>query len=337
MTTSSSTHVRTLPDTAEAWLARLHSPECNAHDHAAFEDWLAASPDHPSAYADAEALHALVAVAATSTVPAATPPSVLPTPAPRRAPRAQPRKWRVSVYAWAATLAVAVGATTWGWMAFKPVVPALYATAVGELRTVALADGSTLAMDADTTVRVSYERKRRHVELLGGRLQAQVAHDPTRPFEVWSGAGFVRALGTTFQVTRLGDATEVVLIEGRVLVDTRDAAAGRAIELQPLQRASYGADRDISHIEQTDLDTAQGWLAGRLVFRDRRLADLLLEVNRYSKDRIRLADPGLGEIRVNGAFDAHDQQSLVDALVRGWGLHATRDEANVISLSKAQH
>lgn len=330
-------HPHTFPDTAEAWLARLLSPECDAGDHAAFERWLAESPDNALAYADVEALHAMVAIATTGDEPVsiATPAAVAHASGRRSAARRH--RHRRPAFAWAATLVVAFGAAAWGWMAFKPVEPATYATAIGERRTVELADGSTLALDADTSVRVSYDDERRQIELHGGRLQADVAHDPQRPFEVRAGSGVVRALGTTFQVTRLGDATEVVLLEGRVLVDTRDAGAGSSIELQAGQRTRYGTDRQFSHIEAADLDTAEGWLSGRLVFKDRRLADLLVEVNRYSHDSILLADPALGEIRVNGAFDAHDQGSLVDALAKGWGLHATRGDTNVITLSKARN
>jgi len=45
------------PDSAEAWLARLHSPARSPQDEEAFERWRAADPDHAAAFAEVEYLH----------------------------------------------------------------------------------------------------------------------------------------------------------------------------------------------------------------------------------------------------------------------------------------
>ena len=42
---------------AEAWVARLDSPECTPQERAEFERWLDASPAHVAAYVEAERAH----------------------------------------------------------------------------------------------------------------------------------------------------------------------------------------------------------------------------------------------------------------------------------------
>ncbi len=316
------------PDTAETWLARLLSPECRSADHAAFEDWLAAAPGNALDYAEVERIHRLVASARPEIIAAAVPAS-------RAKPHAQRARRGLTRFAWAASLLLAAGAGFWAWSALQRPTTTQYATQVGEQRAVALADGSGLMLDTDTAVRVSYARTQRHVELLRGRVQANVAHDVGRPFIVASGAGSVRAVGTVFQVERRDDGTVVRLLEGRVVVETRDRS-DTALQLQPLQQLSYDREGRIGRVDAIARDEAEGWTQGRLVFRDQRLADLVAEFNRYSRNRLVLADPALEDIRISGVFDARDQAGLIEALRRGWQLQARRGDDGTITLYRAE-
>lgn len=319
------------PDTAEDWLARLLSPECGHNDYAAFEDWLAASPGNALAYADAERIHRLAGALAADPVLAGT------TRRPVASVRPVRRKRRLPALAWAAVLLLALGGGFGLWLGLQRAAPVGYATVIGEQRQVDLPDGSRLLLDTDSSVQVAYERSRRRVELLRGRLQANVARDASRPFVVVSGAGSVRALGTVFQVEQQDGTTLIRLLEGRVAVDThRTGADAPSLELRPLQQLSYDADGRLGAAESIDRSVAEGWTRGRLVFKERRLADLLAEVNRYSRNHLTLAEPALGEIRISGVFDARDQASLVEALHRGWGLQARRAANGEIALHAAE-
>ena len=81
-----------------------------------------------------------------------------------------------------------------------------------------------------------------------------------------------------------------------------------------------------------DIAQAQSWPKGDLVFRQQRLDDLLAQMNRYSRQQVRLADPELGALAVSGVFHVGDQASLVAALERGWSLRAVRNGDDEIVL-----
>lgn len=70
------------------------------------------------------------------------------------------------------------------------------------------------------------------------------------------------------------------------------------------------------------------------MFRERRLADLIAEVNRYSTVQLRLADPSLDELRVSGVFHVGDQTSLLEALRVGWSISARQASDHEIELSR---
>ncbi|MBW3551337.1 MAG: FecR/PupR family sigma factor regulator, partial [Proteobacteria bacterium] len=87
---------------AEAWLARLHAPDCSARERAAFEDWLAQSPTHIEAWLDAERIDAMARTLASDDLLRA---------AARQARRKTAgggplRRWRPAAAALAATLVV---------------------------------------------------------------------------------------------------------------------------------------------------------------------------------------------------------------------------------------
>jgi len=76
----------------------------------------------------------------------------------------------------------------------------IYATALGEQRSVRFEDGSTVELNSRSKIRVKYSKQERDVELIEGQALFHVAHDTSRPFIVAVGATRVRAVGTEFDV-----------------------------------------------------------------------------------------------------------------------------------------
>jgi|SRR5579872_111552 len=94
----------------------------------------------------------------------------------------------------------------------------LYATGIGEQRSIALADGSMIELGARSRVRVRLGQRERDVELLSGQALFRVAKDPSRPFIVVTNNAQVRAVGTEFDVHKRTTGTTVTVLEGRVAV-----------------------------------------------------------------------------------------------------------------------
>jgi transmembrane sensor len=93
-----------------------------------------------------------------------------------------------------------------------------YATDIGEHRSIALSDGSTVDLNARSKLRIEFSAGERLVVLLEGQALFEVAKDKSRPFIVKSGDATVRAVGTQFDVDRKSTGTTVTVLEGRVVV-----------------------------------------------------------------------------------------------------------------------
>ena len=114
----------------------------------------------------------------------------------------------------------------------------IYATALGEQRSVQFEDGSTVELNSRSKIRVKYSKQERDVELIEGQALFHVAHDTSRPFIVAVGATRVRAVGTEFDVYKRSNGTVVTVVEGRVAVYSAPqgllpSSGGDAAQLSP--------------------------------------------------------------------------------------------------------
>jgi len=228
----------------------------------------------------------------------------------------------------AAAATIVVGLALWiGVAVFRD--DSSYTTAVGEQRSITLADGSVIFLNTSSAVRVRYGQSARDIELIRGEARFQVAKSPLRPFTVATSVASVRALGTVFNVAMDNGGTQVAVLEGSVEVR----------ELQPL--ATPGAPADASRVTQMpqhnhlqltsgqraavtrkgiepdvgpSIESVNAWTQRRLVFRDMTLSEVIDQFNRYRRQPLVIDDPALGQMRVSGTFDPSDLDSLVGYL-----------------------
>ncbi|ARS26974.1 FecR family protein [Sphingomonas sp. KC8] len=316
-------------DEATDWFARLHAPDAD-QVRAEFEAWRA---DLANARAYA-AIEQVWAVTATGTVRGDQPPQ--PISLPPRSP------WRR--YALAATLAiVAIGLafllTGYGISSVRPVPAATrYVSDVGEIRTIDLADGSTVTLDTASRFEVDYSDRERRITLYSGRARFAVAHDAARPFIVSAQGKSIVARGTIFDVRIDQGAVEVTLLEGAVDVERRSAGAAphRIARLVPGQRVKLDENASSAAVEPAG-DSAREWPSGLLPAHGLPLSQLVEEANRYSRQKIVLADPALGSLRVSGAFRPGDAEALASKLSAALALSATERADGKILLARQQN
>lgn len=223
--------------------------------------------------------------------------------------------------------------------------PVSYATEIGERRVVALADGSRISLDSDSDVDVRYSKASRAIVLNKGRARFDVAHDVTRPFTVTAGTKTVVAVGTSFNVERLGSTVLVTLIQGHVLI--KDAAVPQPTVTviakpvpSPQRPISLVAGEQLVAVQDVkpvvapaDLTDATAWEAGHLVFRGEPLSEAVERVNRYTEHPITV-DPSAASIRISGVFNAGDVGSFVSAITGYFPVQATTDANDTITLQR---
>lgn len=312
---------------AAEWLERLK--EAGPHDRAEFNRWLRESPRHvreillattwdtalgnmdPDRRIDVERL---IAEASVNVVPVRS--SHSQTVHGRGVPS---WPWTVSLGFGCAALVAAV--ILWSGAVSSLLFPDRYATSTGEQRAIQLADGSVVALNTQSNVRVELSRYGRDVYLNAGQALFAVAHDANRPFRVHIGEAVVEAIGTKFDVYRRSDRTDVAVIEGRVEIDTEAprTSAGTEPQLGPQlgvgQMSSIVADGRVTAPQKVEVGDIGAWQQRRLVFRSTTLAEMAAEFARYNRSPvIVIEDKELQARRFSGVFNADDPESLVTFL-----------------------
>jgi len=341
-----------LPDQAAGWAALLHCGEATERDREQFARWLDRSEAHVRAYARAEQTWRDLGLAAERFVQPVHPRTavrmaggeavVTPLDATRGgrrgvAPGPVRRRMLAGAGAIAASLLAAAGVWRIGF--YDPVATAAYETALGEVRTVALADGSRITLRPATALSTRLSKAGRKVELARGGAYFAVAPDPGRPFSVRSRATEIRVVGTAFEVLRRPDGVRVAVARGVIEVaqvpprDGEGAAATRA-RLRAGQQVLAGLDGTLGEVRAFEADSGLAWRQGRLVFRDARLAEVVAEINGYREDKVVLADPELAELRVTTALRTDETDKLLNALEATWPLTVTRTAEGVVIHAK---
>lgn len=286
-----------LSDEALEWIVRLHSGRADAADRDAFAAWRGQSAGHEHAAREAEAIWSGIGLAGDEVRRTE-----------RRAARA--RITRRAVLGGVAVAAAGTALHATGMLG--PHLLADHVTGIGEQRTVALADGSTVLLNAGSALSVDFGESVRWLRLHRGQATFTVASDAARPFVVAAADGSSRALGTVFDVDIRPLEVVVTVIEGTVGVTA--GPSGDAILAGVNQRVRYGAAGAPLPAEAVDADTETAWRRGKLIFDRRPLGDVVAEIERYRRGRIVIASDRLRRLEVTGVFDLADPDAILDVM-----------------------
>ena len=229
----------------------------------------------------------------------------------------------------------------------------LYATAIGQQKTIRLADGSALQLNTNSQIRLDYSGNYRDIHLLQGEAHFIVAKDKHRPFRVSAGNGLVQAIGTAFTVYLNNNDVEVTMTEGVVVLQSRQAKPANKVQadtLHDLGRLEVGQSAVIEDVRgeagvvesvqaifkdvsPQELERKLSWRKGYIVFKGAPLAQVVKEVERYSQLSIELTDPSMAPIKIGGQFRVGEVERLLESLEENFGLQVKRLSHNRVQLS----
>jgi len=341
---------------AAHWWELLDGDSASTSDHREFGDWVAKSPERVEAFLQTARLikaakSPLVKWPNTSAEvlirdAKASAKTVLPFSLPRSTTSVTVDQARhpSNRIAWAAAAVLLLGI---GLTLFVLEAPRVFTTALGEQRSVLLADGSRMTLNTASTVEVKMHKSSREIRLVQGEALFEVLHDAARPFVVHAGSAVLKDMGTSFNVDMRSSATTVTVVEGQVDVESvgENSAA----------QASYGAGEALGALilvanervvvtpagvgaPQHGINVAASvaWTQRQLMFEHRPLSEVAEEFNRYNKDRIEIESEELKRQEVTGVFEAEDPRSFVAFLasIPGVEIREGVNGAHVVTIHK---
>lgn len=189
-----------------------------------------------------------------------------------------------------------------------------HVTAKGEIRRIALPDGSVATLGPDSAITVAFGAGEREVTLLQGMSFFEVSPEGSRPFQARSGPVAAIARGTAFDMS--SDAGIVSLAIDAGTVETRiDAAAAMTLRLGAGDWMSFDPASEASERGHREPGQAGSWRENLIVAEREPVAALVARIGRWVPGRILIADPSIGAVRVSGLFDLGDPRRALEAAV----------------------
>ena len=223
-------------------------------------------------------------------------------------------------------------------------------------RQLTLSDGTVVQLNTGGEVLEQFTAAERRVHLVRGEAHFAVTKNPARPFVVRAGNVDVRAVGTAFNVHLQSAAVDVLVTEGVVQLNRPSAqvpvvtiaappdnlprlnANERAVvslaPTSPTSPASLAPAIVVTTATPDDIARTLAWQAPLLRLGGSTLAELVLEFQRRSGQRVILADPALASLRVGGRFRADDLAGFTQALATTLDLEVDQADDGTLVLRK---
>ena len=192
-----------------------------------------------------------------------------------------------------------------------------YKTDYAELKEVVLEDGSTVILNANSTLRLSdswISRNEREVFLEGEAYFNVVKTSDYKTFLVKIPGGMeVQVLGTTFNVNTRNESPSVYLESGQVVFHTDDDM----VTLQPGDRADYKKTTQKVEVSKESLDDAEVRLAWRnnlYIINDFQLTTIARDIEDNFGKQVIITDSTLATKRVTAKVPSRDIDVLLKVL-----------------------
>lgn len=297
-------------DAAVAWHVRLSADDMDEQDLSEFAAWLESDSANRAAFARVSGADLTLQALAEQSAPPGCALDDLPFVRVQRFAGSR-RGWMAAGGLLAACALVAV-------LIFRPgggATPTVYATAVGQLQTVTLSDGSTVTLNTATHLTVATDGDVRHVRLDTGEALFTVAKDQTHPFLVMAASRVVRVVGTVFDVRRDGGNVAVVVARGKVAVGPKRGTGGMTY-LSPGDRLTYVAAANSTALDRVDPTNAISWQNGYLIYENAPLSQVVVDLNRYFRSPVAIADSKTADLRFSGVLKVDDEAAILHRLTQ---------------------
>ncbi|MVM29198.1 DUF4974 domain-containing protein [Spirosoma sp. HMF4905] len=219
-----------------------------------------------------------------------------------------------SIWFWAASvlLALSIG----GYLSRGVIRYETYHTAYGETRTFKLSDGTTVALNANSTLRVPrwrFGQQGREVKL-DGEAEFSVSHLPNHQrFIVRTSTDFaVEVLGTEFVVYARDQRRKVILSRGQVKVLYQP---GKQLLMKPGDWIALSESGQLQRKITAQPAKFSSWKQHRFTFDQTSVAEICQLIHENFGLTVRVTDSTLAQRQISGVFKAEKPDELVDDLV----------------------
>lgn len=207
-------------------------------------------------------------------------------------------------------------------------------TGVGETKVVELADGSTITLNAQSTIEYpeTFNEAERKISLKGEAVFA-VTKDKNRAFIVDAKGVETKVMGTVFNIKAYSEEEKVTvtLLEGLVEVNGLD----KVFRLEPNQQTTYNLKRAIASKNEINATEVLAWQQGNLFLNETSFAELAGIIKRQFGITLSFQLESIAENTVSANFKQPKVDTIIATIcaLKGLQFKKKNDKEYIIGVS----
>ena len=186
----------------------------------------------------------------------------------------------------------------------------------GDIKTIILPDGSSVCLKQGAEVNysdskiLSFNRK---ITLVKGEAFFEIEKDHGKSFIVKTKDYNINVLGTKFDVNCNDNKTDVVLAEGKVLLNSFNKKQFDNIILKPGEMVSYQKEGS-PILKEVNPNIYTMWMEDKMEFKQFSINELAEVFKIYFNKTVIIRDPKIGEKRIGGSAPSDDFDLILKGL-----------------------
>ncbi len=230
---------------------------------------------------------------------------------------------------WGYALASAFAVLVLGLFLFRPAPQAVIPAAAG-VQAVVLPDGSraTLAPGATLSFRRHGFGRRDRAVAQTGKVYYSVERNESLPFEITASEGFVRVLGTRFQIETDDTGTAVDVVDGRVLFAAAPSGARKSVReedgviLTRGMHAELAPGATVPGLSEAESANPAAWATHVFRYENTPLEEVLRELSSHFGHALRT---DARDRRLTGEFEGEELGEIVSLIESALDIHIVID------------
>lgn len=221
-----------------------------------------------------------------------------------------------------------------GWWFREPIQYKSYQTAYGQTTDVYLEDGSRVALNSNSKLKVprlGFWGDVREVAL-EGEAEFSVSHTiDHKRFVVKTSEKFqVEVLGTTFSVFARPRGTKVALKSGSVRIDYSQDNRRREVMMEPGDLAFLDQEGTVQLERKQDVKTFAPWTEQRYVFNGTPVKEILAMIEENFGQKVSLSDSNIAQRSITGNFKTKNAEELLKTISEVLDLRVEQNGASIL-------
>ena len=213
-------------------------------------------------------------------------------------------------------------------------------TGYGQTRTFHLSDGSSVTLNANSSLKIprwGFGRTNRSV-FLEGEAAFSVTHTLTnQKFIVKTAKQFeIEVLGTEFTVFSREREARVALNKGKVQINLHEGGGTRKMVMKPGDLVTFDKENQVKKKSTLQPGTHAAWQSHRHLFEQTSLQEIIYILQENYGMTVEVNDQNLLSLTVTGTLTADSAENILELIETVLGLRITKEDQRIL-ISQNNH